>query len=82
MEIFITLLILLFSIILHEYSHGYIAYKNGDILFPMIFQNIRWFGEKEAALAELGGKTYILTVRGGIFDPEKYKKEQETEKGN
>ena len=30
MEIFITLLILLFSIILHEYSHGYIAYKNGD----------------------------------------------------
>lgn len=30
MEIFITLLILFFSIILHEYSHGYIAYKNGD----------------------------------------------------
>lgn len=30
MEIFISLLILLFSIILHEYSHGYIAYKNGD----------------------------------------------------
>ena len=25
-----TLAILLFSIILHEYSHGYIAYKNGD----------------------------------------------------
>ena len=30
MEIFITLVILLFSIILHEYAHGYIAYKNGD----------------------------------------------------
>ena len=30
MEIFITLIILLFSIILHEYSHGFIAYKNGD----------------------------------------------------
>lgn len=30
MEIVITLIILLFSIILHEYSHGYIAYKNGD----------------------------------------------------
>lgn len=30
MEIFISLLILLFSIILHEYSHGYVAYKNGD----------------------------------------------------
>lgn len=30
MEILITLAILLFSIILHEYSHGYIAYKNGD----------------------------------------------------
>ncbi len=30
METLITLAILLFSIILHEYSHGYIAYKNGD----------------------------------------------------
>jgi len=30
MEIFITILILLFSIILHEYSHGFVAYKNGD----------------------------------------------------
>ena len=30
MEILIGLAILLFSIILHEYSHGYIAYKNGD----------------------------------------------------
>ena len=30
MDLFITLAILLFSIILHEYSHGYIAYKNGD----------------------------------------------------
>ena len=30
MEILITLIILLFSIILHEYAHGYIAYKNGD----------------------------------------------------
>ncbi|MBQ4493889.1 MAG: site-2 protease family protein [Elusimicrobiaceae bacterium] len=30
MEIFITLLILLFSIILHEYAHGFVAYKNGD----------------------------------------------------
>ena len=30
MGIFITLAILLFSIILHEYSHGFVAYKNGD----------------------------------------------------
>lgn len=30
MDILITLAILLFSIILHEYCHGYIAYRNGD----------------------------------------------------
>jgi hypothetical protein len=59
-----------------RYLEG-IAYKNGDILFPMMFEHIRWFGEKEAALAELGDKTYILDIRGGIFDPEKYKAEQE-----
>ena len=30
METLVFLAVLLFSIILHEYSHGFIAYKNGD----------------------------------------------------
>lgn len=59
-----------------RYVEG-IAHTNGDVLFPMIFEHIRWFGENEAALADLGNKTYILTIRGGIFDPIKYKEEQQ-----
>ena len=30
METFTVLVVLLFSIILHEYAHGFVAYKNGD----------------------------------------------------
>ncbi len=63
-----------------RYVQG-IAHVNGDILFPLIFDSIRWFGEKEAALADLGDKTYILDIRGGFFDPVKYKEEQEIMKG-
>lgn len=61
-----------------KYAEG-IAHDSGDILFPMIFDNITWNEDGEIAFARLEGKPYILTLFGGIFDPEKAKKEMEND---
>ena len=47
-----------------------VACVNGDIVFPMIFERAMWLGDKTGVYAEIGSKPYILTLRGGIYDPE------------
>ncbi len=52
-----------------RYVQG-VACVNGDVVFPMIFERVRWFDDKYAIYAQIGTKPYILTLHGGIFDPE------------
>lgn len=53
-----------------RYIEG-VAHVNGDIIFPMIFERVRWLESKEALYAEIGTKPYILTLDGGIYDPQR-----------
>ena len=52
-----------------RYIEG-VAHVSGDIIFPMIFERIRWFEDDMALYAEIGTKPYILTLNGGIYDPQ------------
>lgn len=54
-----------------KYLHG-IAHVSGNIIFPVIFDNIQWADNKKHDLfyAELDGKPYILTPDGSIYDPD------------
>ena len=51
-----------------RYIQG-VAHVNGDIIFPMVFERVRWFEDKEAIYAEMGTTPYLLTLDGGIYDP-------------
>ncbi|MEG2282510.1 MAG: WG repeat-containing protein, partial [Rikenellaceae bacterium] len=53
-----------------RYLYG-LANVNGDIIFPVIFDKIRWVDEDKEKLfyAELNGKPYLLTTTGSIYDP-------------
>lgn len=52
-----------------RYIEG-VAHVNGDIVFPMIFERVSWLGDKSGIYAQIGTKPYILTLQGGVFDPE------------
>lgn len=54
-----------------KYLRG-LAHVSGDIIFPVIFDTIRWGDEtkKEFFYAELDGKPYILTLDGSVYDPD------------
>jgi len=54
-----------------QYLHG-VGHISGVILFPPIFQTVRWLKENvyDAFYAELDGKPYFLTTDGSVFDPE------------
>lgn len=52
-----------------RYVQG-VASVNGDIVFPMIFERVRWLGDQSAIYAQIGSKPYVLTLSGGVFDPE------------
>ncbi|MCD8287788.1 MAG: WG repeat-containing protein [Porphyromonadaceae bacterium] len=47
-----------------------LAHVNGDVIFPMIFNRLRWNGNRKALYAEIGTKPYIITLDGGIYDPQ------------
>ena len=51
-----------------RYING-LAHVNGDIIFPTIFESMRWFDDKRAVYAQIGTKPYILTTDGSIYDP-------------
>ena len=51
-----------------RYIQG-VANVNGDIIFPMIFERVRWLSENWALYGEIGTKPYILTLEGGVYDP-------------
>lgn len=54
-----------------RYIRG-VAHVSGDILFPMIFDRIHWIGEEnDNFYAEIGTKPYVLTLDGGIYDPQR-----------
>lgn len=55
-----------------KYLSG-LANVNGDIIFPPIFEQMRWLDvvTKEALYGELNGKAYVLLLNGGIYDPER-----------
>lgn len=54
-----------------RYIRG-VAHVSGDILFPMIFDRIRWIGEEnDNFYAEIGTKPYVLTLDGGIYAPQR-----------
>ena len=40
MLVFIQLSILIFSIVLHEIAHGYVAFKNGDPTAKQFWQDV------------------------------------------
>jgi len=52
-----------------RYIRG-VAHVNGDIIFPMIFERVKWLSDNNALYAEIGTKLYVLTLQGGIYDPE------------
>ena len=52
-----------------RYIRG-VANTNGDILFPMVFENVWWVENNEALYAQIGTKPYYLLRDGGIWDPE------------
>ena len=52
-----------------RYIRG-VAHVNGDIIFPMIFERVKWLSDNNALYAEIGTKPYVLTLQGGIYDPE------------
>lgn len=54
------------------YPRG-LAYVNGDILFPPMFNRLRWLDDvkREVFYAEKDKKPYLITLVGGIIDPEK-----------
>lgn len=52
-----------------RYVQG-VASVNGDTVFPMIFERVRWFDDQSAIFAQIGTKPYVLTLHGGVFDPE------------
>lgn len=51
-----------------RYIQG-VAHVNGDIIFPMLFERVKWFEDKNAIYGEIGTTPYILTLDGGIYDP-------------
>lgn len=54
------------------YPRG-LAYVNGDILFPPMFNSLRWLDDvkREIFYAEKDKKLYLITLVGGIVDLEK-----------
>lgn len=52
-----------------RYLEG-VACVNGDIVFPMIFERVTWIGDNSCIYAQIGTKPYLLTLHGGISDPE------------
>lgn len=53
-----------------RYIRG-VAHVSGDIIFPMMFENVEWLSNDEAVYAEIDSKPYILTMEGGIYDPQR-----------
>lgn len=55
-----------------KYMHG-LANVNGDILFPPIYEMMQWVDnvKKDALLADLDGKRYVLLLTGSVYDPER-----------
>ena len=51
-----------------RYING-LAHVNGDIIFPAIFERMRWFNDKRAIYAQKDKRSYILTTDGSIYDP-------------
>lgn len=51
-----------------RYVRG-VASVQGDIVFPMIFEKVRWSEDYSYICAELGTTPYILTLDGSIYDP-------------
>ena len=51
-----------------RYVRG-VASVKGDIVFPMIFEKVRWSDNYECILAEYGTTPYVLTLFGSVFDP-------------
>lgn len=52
-----------------RYING-VAHVSGDVIFPMIFERLFWFDDDMALYAEIEKKPYILTLNGGIYDPQ------------
>lgn len=53
-----------------KYIRG-VAHVSGDIIFPMIFENVHWLADNDCLYAEIDSKPYVLTLQGGIYDPER-----------
>ncbi|MCD8297655.1 MAG: WG repeat-containing protein [Prevotella sp.] len=53
-----------------RYIEG-VAHVNGDVIFPMIFERVNWLDDNKAIYAEIGNKSYILTLNGGVYDPQR-----------
>ena len=53
-----------------QYPRG-LASVNGDILFPLIFRNLRWNDDVvlDYLIGEVDDKPYIITQYGSIIDP-------------
>ena len=54
------------------YPRG-LAHVNGDIIFPPMFNRLRWWDEvtRDIFYAEVDKKPYFITLHGGILNPEK-----------
>lgn len=51
-----------------RYTYG-LAHVNGDVIFPMIFNNAYWLKKGVGIYAEINDKPYILTLDGSVYDP-------------